>query len=90
MRTHLTSAENLDSKPRFEETNCNLDIARIAMEEVGRITKIKLNRMALGDNGKAVLLEAVDSLKKSVNKTKSSEVTSIDDLSRMLDLMRKK
>ena len=57
-------------------------------EEVGRITKIKLARMSLANNGDDVLLESIESLKNSSRKKKASNPTTADDLLAMISRIR--
>ena len=57
-------------------------------EEVSRITKMKVLRMNLGDNGTTVLYECIDMLKDSMQKKKTSDVTSILDLDKQLSAIR--
>lgn len=58
-------------------------------EEIGRITKMKIARMQLAENGITVLLESIDSLKNSLKKKTAEAVTSIDDLNKLINSMRK-
>lgn len=57
-------------------------------EEVGRITRMKLQRMSLAENGPSVLTECIDTLKQSIKRKSSESVTSIDDLSKLLKSMQ--
>ncbi len=59
-------------------------------EEVGRITKMKLTRMQLAENGPSVFQECIDSLKFSVKKKTMQSVNSIDELNNLLSSMRNK
>ncbi len=58
-------------------------------EEIGRITKMKLSRMQLHENGSDVLKESIDSLKSNMKKKTAEAVTSIDDLNKLINSMRK-
>lgn len=60
-----------------------------APDEIGRITKMKLARMQLAENGPTVLKESIDSLKSSLKKKTAEAVTSIDDLNKLIKSMRK-
>lgn len=59
-------------------------------EEIGRITKLKLSRMALTENGDGVLGDAIESLKLSVTKQASGQAGTYAELERMLSAMREK
>ena len=59
-------------------------------EEVGRITKMKLSRMKLTDNGDAAFSESLEMLKKSMNKKSVGNLSSVSDLDRFLNSMRNK
>ena len=58
-------------------------------EEIGRITKMKINRMQLAENGPSVLRESIDSLHSSLVKKNAESVSSIDDLNKLINSMRK-
>ena len=58
-------------------------------EEVGRITKMKISRMQLAENGPSVLLECINALKSSIVKKNSENVNSIDELNKLIAAMRK-
>ncbi len=57
-------------------------------EAVGRITKMKLTRMNLTDNGEGVLLESINALKGSMQKKKAETATSSEDLSALIARLR--
>ena len=57
-------------------------------EEVGRITKIKLARMALAENGDAVLYESVNSLKSSMQKKNATNTVTPDSLLALISQKR--
>ena len=59
-------------------------------EEVGRITKMKLSRMKLTDNGDVEFLESVRKLKASMNKKSMGDLRSVGDLEKFLNSMRNK
>ncbi len=59
-------------------------------EEVGRITKMKIARMNLAENGPSILIESIDSLKNSMQKKQAESVSSIDDLNKLLNSIRNK
>ncbi len=58
-------------------------------EEVGRITKMKLLRMELSDNGTAVLRECIESLKSAVEKKNGAVTNTYEGLSNLLEKLRK-
>ncbi len=57
-------------------------------QEVGRITKFKLSRMNLVDNGDNVLRESIKSLKSSMQKKAAEKTTTADDLIALLNKFR--
>ncbi len=59
-------------------------------EEIGRITKLKLSRMSLTENGDGVLDDAIQSLRLSVTKQASGQAGTYAELERMLSAMREK
>ena len=59
-------------------------------DEVGRITRMKLARMQLTNNGIDVLAEAIESLKTAVRRKSNESVDSFDALNKLLDIKRKK
>ncbi len=63
---------------------------RFTPEEVGRITKMKLKRMELIENGADVLKETVAGLKSAVKKNSISAVTTMDELNNLLGNLRNK
>ena len=57
-------------------------------EEIGRITKIKNERMRLDNNGDDVLLESINALKSSMEKKTAKSATTFDQLSELINKMR--
>ena len=57
-------------------------------DEVGRITRMKIARMELTENGNEVLLDSIDSLKKTVRKKLSKENNTIEGLNAVIDNIR--
>lgn len=57
-------------------------------QEVGRITKIKLTRMNLVNNGTDVLTESIKTLKSSMQKKSAEKATSEDDLLKFINGLR--
>ncbi len=58
-------------------------------EEVGRITQMKIKRMSLSENGPSILDESIKSLKGSMQRKAAESVSSIDDLNKLINSMRK-
>ena len=54
-------------------------------DEVGRITKMKISRMQLSDNGEQVLDDCIQNLKNSVEKKKTEKTNTIEGLKALLD-----
>lgn len=54
-------------------------------DEVGRITKMKINRMQLSDNGENVLDDCIRNLKSSVEKKKTEKTNTYEGLKALLD-----
>ena len=59
-------------------------------EEIGRITKMKISRMELTDNGSAVLEESILLLKKSLNQKLATSTGNIDQLNNLINSIRNK
>ena len=57
-------------------------------EEYGRITRMKINRMNLTENGVNVLLDSIANLKKTVRKKQAETNFDIEALSRLIDSKR--
>jgi DNA primase len=58
------------------------------LEEIGRISRMKIRRMELSSNDDDVLYECIDNLKKSVDKKESEKTDTIDKLNELLSKMR--
>ena len=58
-------------------------------DEIGRITKMKLSRMQLDENGSFVLLESIQLLRESVNKKNAASVSTLDELNKLINDKRK-
>ena len=54
-------------------------------DEVGRITKMKISRMQLLDNGEQVLRDCIQNLKSSVEKKKTEKTNTYEGLKALLD-----
>ena len=72
-----------------DESYIDMD-ACFTPDERGRITKMKLARMELSENGENVLLDSIDKLKRSVSKKNNEKNSSLDSLTRLLEEKRKK
>lgn len=71
------------------DDDCREDYNSIfSPEEVGRITKIKLNRMKFPVNADEVLGEAVEMLKKNMQKKTADKIQTIEELDKLLNLKR--
>lgn len=57
-------------------------------EEIGRITKIKLSRMNLANNGDDVLSESIKALKSSMQKKNAEKAVNADDLTKFINSLR--
>ena len=69
----------------------HLDIdEQFTVDERGRITRMKLSRMELSDNGAVVLNDAIDKLRRAVEKKKNEKNDSFESLNKILELKRKK
>ena len=66
-----------------DDSHADVD-AYFTPEETGRITKMKLSRMSLSDNGEQVLLDSISSLKEAVRKKTSQQTNTYEELNRLL------
>ena len=57
-------------------------------EEIGRITKMKISRMQLDENGDSVLTEAIDSLHSSRAKKENEKISSLNELDKLINSIR--
>ena len=74
----------------FENEDSHLDMdAFFTPDERGRITKMKLNRMELTENGNEVLSECIERLKRSVSKKNNEKNCSMDKLTALLEQKKK-
>ena len=71
-----------------DESHLDMD-ACFTPDERGRITKMKLNRMELTENGVDVLLEIIDRLRRSISKKNNEKNSSLDSLTRLLEAKKK-
>ena len=77
----------LDAYLTKNDAHTDMD-AYFTPEEIGRITKMKLSRMSLTDNGDGVLLDSIDSLKEAVRKKTSGQTNTYEELNRLLSKKR--
>jgi DNA primase len=77
----------LDAYRTKDDAHTDMD-AYFTPEEIGRITKMKLSRMSLTDNGDGVLLDSIDSLKEAVRKKTSGQTNTYEELNRLLSKKR--
>jgi len=76
-------------KESYENDDVFSDLNEIfTPEEVGRITKIKLSRMNLANNGDDVLTESINALKSSMQKKNAEKTVSADDLTKFINSLR--
>ena len=53
-------------------------------DQMGKIARMKIDRMAIGNNSESVLVESIDTLRRSVEKGESEAVTDVGSLTEML------
>ena len=69
----------------------NVDVNfHFSPDEVGRISKMKISRMNLSDNGDAVLLESISLLKDAMKKKNAAAATTFDALNDLINSMKNK
>lgn len=71
-----------------DDSHIDID-ACFTPDERGRITKMKLNRMELTENGVDVLLESIERLRRSVSKKNNEKNSSLDSLTKLLEQKKK-
>lgn len=71
----------------LEDPNKGLDEV-FTPQEIGRITKIKLARMKLTENGDGVLDDAIDGLKSSMQRQQGLQTTTLDALASLIQSIR--
>ena len=78
------------SNAYFNSDDNHLDMDEIfTTDERGRITKMKLNRMELSENGTEVLMDAIKGLRRSVSKKINEKNSSLDILTKLIESKRK-
>ena len=81
-------AANLGGNPY--ETNDLPDFNELfTPAEIGRITKMKITRMELSDNGIEVLIDSINTLKKAVDKKNAGTTNTHEGLENLLQKLRK-
>ena len=74
----------------FSRDDSHSDINEFfSADETGRITRMKLSRMGLSENGTAVLLDSITTLKNSVRKKMAEKNPSFEGLEKLLTDKRK-
>ncbi len=78
--SYLQECYHLGVQPNFDE--------KFPEDVVGRITKMKINRMYLTDNGDKVLAEAIASLKGAMQRKSAEGVSTMDALNHLIAAKR--
>ena len=74
----------------FNADDSHLDVdAVFTPDERGRMTRMKVARMELTENGEAVLTESIERLRRSVSKKNNEKNSSLDSLARLIEQKRK-
>ena len=75
----------------FNGDDSHFDIdACFTPDECGRITRMKISRMELTENGSEVLMDSIEKLRRSVSKKNNEKNSSLDSLTKLLEEKRKK
>lgn len=77
----------IESSYRRDDTMLDMNDA-FTSDEVGRITKMKISRMQLTDNGADVLESCIQNLKSSIDKKKSEKTNTYEGLQALLNKKR--
>jgi len=77
-----------DSYLNGDDSQLDID-AHFTPDERGRMTKMKLSRMELSENGEAVLIDSIERLKRAVSKKNNEKNSSLDSLTKLLEEKRK-
>lgn len=80
-------ARLLYESPNGENVDVNF---HFSPDEVGRISKMKISRMELSDNGDEVLLESISLLKDAMKKKNAATATTFDALNDLINSMKNK
>ena len=74
----------------FNGDDSHLDMDSVfTPDERGRITRMKISRLELTENGEAVLIESIDRLKRSVSKKHNEKNSSMDSLKDLIEQKKK-
>ena len=79
----------LESYHNSDDSHSDIN-EKFTEDEVGRITRMKINRMQLTENGVDVVNDSINSLKKAVNKKLSQTTNTYEGLNELLTKMRSK
>ena len=79
----------LESYQNSDDSHSDIN-EKFTEDEVGRITRMKINRMQLTENGVDVVNDSINSLKKAVNKKLSQTTNTYEGLNELLTKMRSK
>ena len=71
-----------------DDTHLDMD-AVFSPDERGRITRMKIARMELTENGEDVLLESIERLRRSVSKKQNEKNSSMDSLKDLIEQKKK-
>lgn len=77
-----------DSYLNGDDSQLDID-AHFTPDERGRMTKMKLSRMELSENGEAVLIDSIERLRRAVSKKNNEKNSSLDSLTKLLEEKRK-
>ena len=74
----------------FNDNDLHLDMDEVfTPDERGRMTRMKLSRMELSQNGPEVLSDAIENLRRTVSKKKNEKNDSLENLNKLLEQKRK-
>ena len=74
----------------FNRDDSHIDVDEMfSPDERGRMTRMKLSRMELSDNGPQVLKDSIENLRRTVLKKKNEKNNSIENLTKILEQKRK-
>ena len=73
----------------FNEGDSHFDVdEKFTTEERGRMSRMKLSRMELSENGDTVLYDSIDKLKRTINKKNNEKNMSIESLKDLIESKR--
>ena len=74
----------------MNNSDSHLDLDEVfSPDERGRMTRMKISRMELSENGNNILLDSIEKLKKSVNKKNNENNNSLEFLNNLIQQKRK-